>query len=362
MYVVILAGGGGTRLYPLSTPDRPKPFLPLLDERSLFRRTIDRLVDGPELDVEPGDITVVAARPLGAIARSQAPSEVAVIEEPVGRNTAAAIALATLAVERDDEDVMVVLPADHRIDPAREGRFRSVLRTAAERLATGAFDVDAPLVTLGVQVDRPATEFGYLLPDVGRGATVGTLEAYPLRAFEEKPDAARARALVATEGVAWNAGMFLWRRRTIRAALERYTALMTLLEPSIGSTTGLAAAYDRIRPVSIDAAVMEGAARNGTVAMASMDVGWSDLGSWTALLAALGGRADGRVVQAGHSAEAGPEDLIVRRIEGRLVVEDGPRAGILDAHGPSALLIGARGDRAIVEGLVARCSEPETRP
>jgi mannose-1-phosphate guanylyltransferase len=362
MYVVILAGGGGTRLYPLSTAERPKPFLPLLDDRSLFRRTIDRLLDGSELAIGPTDIVVLAARPFGSLARSQAPADVRVIEEPVGRNTAAAVALATLTIERDDDDVMVVLPADHGMDRSREAQFRSVLRIAADRIATGAFGIESPLVTLGVEVDRPATEFGYLLAAIDRREGIDGLDAYPLRAFEEKPSPARARELQAESGVAWNAGMFLWRRRAIRAALERYTGLVMLLGTSVQSPAALADAYDRIRPTSIDNAVMEGAARDGQVAMAAMDVGWSDLGSWGALVSALGGRTSGRVVQPGEAAEVGDDDLVVRRVDGRLVVEDGARTGILDAHGPSALLTGGRVDREIVDALIARCSQPETRP
>jgi len=366
MDVVILAGGGGTRLYPLSTPERPKPFLPLLGERSLFQRTIDRLLadgasDGSGLGISPADIRVIAARPLGALARTQAPAGVSVIEEPVGRNTAAAVALAALTGDRDDAEVMVVLPADHAIDPVREGVFRAVLRSAAGHLATGAFGVESPLVTLGVRADRPATAYGYLVPLVERGEEIAGLRAYPLRAFEEKPSPARARALVQQEGVAWNAGMFLWRRRAILAALDRYTGLLTLLRPTIGTPASLADAYDRIRPVSIDVAVMEGAAGDGQVVMGAMDVGWSDVGGWPALLAGIGADgASGRVVQAGEAAEAGDADLIVRRVAGDLVLEAGPRSGILDPGGPAALLTGAASWRPAIEALLARCSRPET--
>ena len=92
-------------------------------------------------------------------------------------------------------------------------------------------------------------------------------------------------------GVAWNAGMFAWRRGAIRWAIEKYTPLMMLIEPAAGSELALAAAYDRIHPISIDHAVMEGAAGDHRVVMGSMDVGWSDLGSWSSLLAGLAGRA-----------------------------------------------------------------------
>src|SRR4029078_900917 len=118
---------------------------------------------------------------------------------------------------------------------------------------------------------------------------------------------------------AWNAGIFLWRRRAITAALGRYTGLLQSLGPMAASPVRLESGYQAIqKPVSIDYAVMEGAAQNGQVVMASMDVGWSDLGSWTALLAARGARGTGAVVQAGETVEVGHDDLIVRRTGGRL--------------------------------------------
>ncbi|MBI2763714.1 MAG: NTP transferase domain-containing protein [Chloroflexi bacterium] len=350
MYVVILAGGGGTRLWPLSRPETPKPFLPLLGEDSLLQRTVARVVGHAELGLTTGDVTVVTDRRYGSLVRTQCPG-VRVISEPVGRNTAAAIALATVLIERDEDDVMCVLPADHLIAPDREGVFRRVLAGAA-RLAGGAFEVDSPLVTLGIAVDRPATEYGYLLPVVERGAKVGDLRAYPLRAFEEKPSRDRAAELLHEPAVAWNAGIFLWRRRAIRDALERYTGLVTLLGSVGSSEAAMINAYEQARSISIDHAVMESAAHDRRVVMAAMDVGWSDLGSWTALLAALGANATGRVIQANEPADVLPDDLLVERVSGRLVVEPGPR-GIL-ATTPTALLRGAAPDRTIVEALVDR--------
>jgi mannose-1-phosphate guanylyltransferase len=156
--------------------------------------------------------------------------------------------------------------------------------------------------------------------------------------------------------------MFVWRRRAIRGALEAFAP--DILEAVGGGLTRgrLKAAYDAVRATSIDFAVMEPAAAAGAVVMAAMDVGWSDLGGWTALLDALGGRSAGRVVQPGEAVDVEPDDVVVRRCAGRLVVELDQPAGILDASGPSALLRGARSERAIVEALVARCSPSETRP
>jgi mannose-1-phosphate guanylyltransferase len=349
MYVVILAGGGGTRLWPLSRPENPKPFLPLLGESSLLQRTIERVAGHPELAVRAGDITVVTDGRYEAMVRAQCPG-IGVISEPVGRNTAAAIALATILIDRPEDEVMVVLPADHTIE--REAVFRRVLAGAAE-LAGGAFGVEHPLVTLGVRVDRPATEYGYLRPVLAAGEEIGGLRAYPLSAFEEKPTGARAVELQAEPGVAWNAGIFLWQRASIRAALARYTSLLDDLAPAAAGPDELAGAYQALEnPRSIDYAVMEPAAREHRVVMASMDVGWNDLGSWTSLLGALGASGTGGVIQANDPAEAGAADLVVARVDGRLAVSPGPQ-GIL-AAAPTALLRDAAPGRVVVEALVDR--------
>ena len=355
MYAVILAGGGGTRLWPLSRPERPKPFLPLLGDESLLQRTVRRIAPL----VDPADVFCVADRRFGHLIREQAPA-IRLIVEPAGRNTAAAIALATARIERPDDEVMVVLPADHWIE--LEDDFRSVLATAADRLATGAFGIDDPLVTLGIDPDQPSTDYGYLRPDTMRGEQIDGLSAYPLLAFEEKPTEHRARELINMPGVAWNAGMFAWRRRTIRAALEKYTPLLMLIEPAASSEIALAAAYDRISPISIDHAVMEGAAADHRVVMAAMDVGWSDLGSWSALVRAIAGGNDrgatGRVVQSGESIEVGPNDLVVRPVDGRLGVDSPPR-GTIVADGVWAHLAGARHLGAEVRALLDRVQQED---
>ena len=351
MYAVILAGGGGTRLHPLSRPECPKPFLPLLDDRSLLQRTVARLAGLTD------DITVVTDRRYERLVKAQVP-DASLVLEPLGRNTAAAIALATLVIERPDDEVMVVLPADQTVE--RDEVFRAVLQTAATDLATGSFGIEAPLVTLCIEVDRPATDYGYLIPDLARGTDVDGLRAFPLVRFEEKPKPARADELAKLDGVAWNAGIFLWKRSAIRAALGRYTGLLQSLGPMLGSPSTLEHAYEAIqRPVSIDYAVMEGAAQSGQVVMASMDVGWSDLGSWTALLAAIGARGTGAVVQAGESVEVEHDDLVVRRIKGRLGVIAPPERGRMTAAQPIAVLRGSAPDRTIVERLLERCSEAE---
>ena len=343
MYVVILAGGGGTRLWPLSRPDRPKPFLPLVGKETLLQRTVARMLPL----VDDLDIFCVTDRRYGQLVREQVP-DIGLIVEPTGKNTAAAIALAARVIERPEDDVMVVLPADHWIED--EDGFRSVIRIAAEELAAGVLDVEQPLVTLGVRPSHASTDYGYLRPDTMRARKVEGVRVQPLLAFEEKPIEARARELINLPGIAWNAGMFVWQRGAIRAALEKYTPLPLLIDTAVGSDLALANAYDRISPLSIDKAVMESAAADKRVVMASMNVGWSDLGSWSALLAAIApdgvDGATGRVVQAGETIRLGPDDLIVRSVGGRLVVDAGPElaatpGGTIVADGMWAHLTGA---------------------
>jgi mannose-1-phosphate guanylyltransferase len=351
LYAVIMAGGGGTRLWPLSRPETPKPFLPLVGDRSLLQRTVDRIVGHQELGLAPDDVAVVTERRYGPMVREQLPG-VRVIAEPIGRNTAAAIALSTLKFDRDPADIMLVLPADAWIDPDRNGVYRGVLKAAARIARDGAFDVEAPLMTLGVQPRHPAIEYGYLIPDYDAGSTIDGIKAYPLRGFEEKPNLERAGQLYAQLGVAWNAGIFLWQRRAIRDAIERYTGLMTMIGTVAESDTGLQSAYDRLKPLSIDRAVMEGAASDRRVAMAAMDVGWSDLGSWTQLIAAVGGEGSGRVVPPNEAAHAEDGDLVVERQGGVLAISAGPR-DIL-AQSPVALLTGAAANREPVDALISR--------
>lgn len=348
MYAVIMAGGGGTRLHPLSRPERPKPFLPILpDGQTLLQATAGRL--------PISDITVVTERRYERFVRDQLP-DAHVLLEPMGRNTAAAIALATISIDRPDDDVMLVVPADAYIGPGSEGLYTQVLRDA-EPLATDAFDIEDPLVTFGIQISRPATEYGYLIPKLASKRNVSGLDAYQLDRFEEKPSLERAELLVKEPGVAWNAGIFLWRRSAITVALSRFTGLLQTLRPMVASSMLIEAAYEAIQQAkSIDHAVMEGAAATGRVVMGAMDVEWSDLGTWTALLTAIGARGEGAVVQAGETVQVGGDDLVVRRVDGRLGVIAPPERGSMTATQPIAVLRGTAPDIDQVRALIERCA------
>jgi mannose-1-phosphate guanylyltransferase len=346
MYAVILAGGGGTRLWPLSRPDRPKPFLPLLGERTLLRATFDRvrpLLDGP------GDVVVVVDRRHLELVREELPEvpPANVLAEPTGRNTGPAIALAAVAVERPDDDVMVVLPADHLV--LDEGTFRAILARAAG--VAGA--ADCPLVTLGITPTGPETGYGYIVPG-GARAEEG---AHAVRRFVEKPPADVAASLVAgPDPAAWNAGIFLWRRDTILAALGASAPdiLAAARAGAEGGPAALDAAYATLRATSIDYAVLEPASVAGRVAMLRADVGWSDLGSWSALRDALVARAGQAgepvgAVGSGPRRDIGSDGTLVLAGD-RLVVTLGLHDTIV-VDTPDALLVCAADRSQEVRGI-----------
>lgn len=311
MYAVILAGGGGTRLWPLSRPACPKPFLPLIGDRTLLQRTWDRIV--PDL-VAAEDVAVVTDRRYEALVLAQLPGLEAgmVLCEPDGRNTAAAVAYAAAALDRPDDEVMLVLPADHLV--ADEPGFRALLERAAALAGQPGNDVagGAPgrLVTLGIAPDGPETGYGYV---VAGDPVEGVDGAVAVARFVEKPSQDAARALLAgTAPVAWNAGIFLWRRDAIRAAFAASSPdILADVEAGVAGGTGaLASGYARVRATSIDYAVLEPAAAAGGVAMLRAAVGWSDLGSWTALRDAL---AEAALAAAPAGTDPAPEFGVVGR-------------------------------------------------
>ncbi|HSW42598.1 MAG TPA: sugar phosphate nucleotidyltransferase [Patescibacteria group bacterium] len=357
MYAVILAGGSGTRLWPLSRSDRPKPFLPLLGERSLLRATFERIL--PAL-AGPGDVAVVVDRRHVELVRADLPEVPPrnVLAEPVGRNTAAAVALAAVALARAGDEVMAVLPADHLV--VDEAGFRAVLARAAG--VAGA--ADRPLVVLGIPPTGPETGYGYVVA-AGPRPEAG---AQAVRRFVEKPPADAAAALLAgPDAVAWNAGIFLWQRDAVVDAFAAFAPdiLRVVRDGVAGGAAALGAAYATVRATSIDYAVLEPASVAGRVAMLPADVGWRDLGSWSAIRDALVARAVAAGVPAGTVGsgprrDVGSEGTLV--LAGRrLVVTLGLRDTIV-VDTPDALLVCAadrsQDVRAVAEEL-ARAAEED---
>ena len=256
-YAVVLAGGGGTRLWPLSSPHRPKPFLPLLHGRSPLAVTLERLA--PLVPI--ADTYIVVAASQVQLVRECAPQIAAdhILAEPVSRNTGAAVTLAVTAINRADDAVMLVIPADHAVRD--DGAWRVALAAAADH----ASREEGALYTLGVVPTRPETGFGYIVADEER-----------VTRFTEKPQRDEAERLIAA-GARWNAGTFAWRRDSARAALQRFAP--TLIN-GIGE-------YSTVPAGPIDTFVMEPAAAAGLVRTLPLDCGWSDIGSWGELRAHL---------------------------------------------------------------------------
>lgn len=350
MYAVILAGGGGTRLWPLSRRHRPKPFLPLVAGGSLLQATVARLAPL----IGPRDVFVITDERYVEVVREQLPEvpRANVIGEPFGRNTAAAVALAATAIERTADDVMVVLPADQRItDPVG---FRDALEAAASRAMT------SDLVTLGIQPTGPETGYGYVM---ALGHDVGLEEegwSRPVERFEEKPPVERARELIATRRAYWNAGIFIWRRDALLAGLEQHAPdILEPLRAAVASGTELRRVYEGLRSAPVDVALMEPASLDGRVAVVPADVGWSDLGNWAALLDALapaGGDEAASVSMVGPGArheDIGSRQTLVSAQGGRLVATVGLE-GVIVVDTPDALLVVARDRAQEVKQIVDR--------
>jgi mannose-1-phosphate guanylyltransferase len=342
VYAVVLAGGIGTRLWPLSTPERPKPFLRLLGDETLIESAVARLAPL----VAPRDVYVVTDRRYLPLASEQLPDIPAanLIGEPTGRNTAAAVALAAEAIDRPADEVMLVLPADAYI--ADEAGFRGALATAAEVAEHGS------LVTLGVRPDRPETGYGYVLARLPAHEVNGW-SVFAVERFLEKPTPEQAGDLIATGRANWNAGIFAWTRATIRDHLARHAPEIAGPIRAIcasGTDADLTAAYASLRATSIDYAVMEPASLEGAVSVVPMDVGWSDLGSWASLRDAWAQRS---VAVGAGAASSGCEGIGDRRDIGstgslvlagdRFVATIGLR-DVIVVDTPEALLVCAADD------------------
>jgi mannose-1-phosphate guanylyltransferase len=272
----VLAGGAGTRFWPASRRERPKPFVPLVGERTLLGDTLLRL----RRLAPAARTTVVSAQILARATRSALRDArgTRLLLEPVARNTAAAIAWAAAdAIGRGRDGVMGVFPADHHIP--RPDFFAACVARAARAAADGE-----RLVLLGIEPTRPDTGYGYLRLDAESRAG-----AIPVARFVEKPSLARARRFVASGQYLWNAGMLLARPERILAetralAPEIWDALGPTLERIAEGRrvprATLARAYARVRPLSFDYAVLE---RSKRVFAVRGSFAWSDLGSWDAL-------------------------------------------------------------------------------
>lgn len=300
---VVMAGGAGTRFWPLSTESLPKQFLTAFADESLYQQTIGRA----RRLVSPDRILVMTNRALAGHVRNQSPEipEENVILEPKRRDTAPAVALAAMIAEaRWPDSVMIVMPSDHRIESAQA--FVKTVTVAANRARRGG------LGTIGIRPRFPATGFGYLRIEE-RNPPPG--EALKVLRFVEKPDRKRAEEFLASGQYLWNAGIFVWRGAALLAELKRHLpALYRALEP-LGKALGsnefegkLSQAFGQAPSISIDFGVMEKASDVWAV-VAEFD--WSDVGGWKAARELIAPDAEGNRVR-------GP--VLMHRSSGNMVV------------------------------------------
>ena len=279
MYTVIMAGGRGTRFWPLSTEDNPKQLLSLVGDTSLLQQTVARIALLMPLE----DIYVVTGESLVSATKwylADLPSE-NIIAEPVGRNTLPCIGLAALYLKKREggDAVMAVLPADSVIQDQQ--RFRKLLQYA-ENIAAN----DDVLITFGVPPTRVETGYGY----IHLGSAVHTadgLQAFQARQFVEKPDRETAKKFLESREYLWNSGMFVWRVDLILNAIRIYQASiyqrLMEIDAAIGTPSEaevISHAYSQMEGISVDYGVMEKAKE---VLVIPADIGWNDVGGWGAM-------------------------------------------------------------------------------
>lgn len=342
-YAVIMAGGSGTRLWPLSRQSQPKQALKLIGDRTMFQHAVDRL--SPLFT--PDRIFVVANAQIAETLRPQTPQVPYenFILEPAGRDSAPAAGLAAVhLLRRDPNALMVILTADHYI--VDTAGFRAAL-AAAEQVASGG-----SIVTLGIKPTYPSTGFGYIELGAAQEIVDG-FRVYRSGGFKEKPDLRAAVRFLEEGRHVWNSGMFVWHADRLMAEFEvqmpdSYAAL-NRIGHALGTPDAarvLAATWLDLRKVSIDFGVMEHAA---DVSVIPVEIGWSDIGSWGALLDVLPGDEDGNVAD-GQLLPRDSRGCYVRS-EGRLVAAIGLKDMII-VDTPDVLLVCPRSRAEEVKELV----------
>jgi mannose-1-phosphate guanylyltransferase len=297
---MIMAGGGGTRFWPRSRQALPKQFLRFRGERTLLQETVDRMA----AQVPPERTWIIT----GAAHRDVVLAQVApavpteqIIGEPLGRDTAACVGLgAALVARRDPQAALVVLPADHIIEPLQE--FCRALHAAVQIL----HDWPDRLITFGIRPTYPAVGYGY----IQRGPLVTSRQQVPcsqVLAFREKPDFTTAEHMLASGEYFWNSGIFLWRVDTILQQLQRYRPALYDGIQEIASAWErpeqpeiFQRIYQKLDKISIDYAVMQEAGRTGQVLVVHAPFQWDDVGSWLALERHQAQDACGNTVQGRH--------------------------------------------------------------
>ena len=354
-HAVILAGGRGTRFWPRSRTRTPKQLLNIVGEGSMLQQTVTRLA--PLIPAQR-IWTVTNAQQASALAKQlPAAARKHVLTEPIGRNTAAAIALAAIHVRHAarGDALLAVLPADHFI--AQPERYREIVRAALDEARKPGH-----MLVLGILPTRPETGYGYIErqgdPVTAQGAPI-----FAVQCFKEKPDLATAKEYLASGNFHWNAGMFFWRVSTFLEALKEFLpkthALIEELAQHIGKRSyavKLKRIYPQLENISVDYAILERATqRPGTphVFVIPAEMGWSDIGSWAAVHELLAKHpAENIFAGPGHTLDAEGNFLWS---PGKYIAAIGV-SGLVVVETPDAILICPR-DRAQDVGKIVKALE-----
>lgn len=362
VHAVILAGGRGTRFWPRSRTRTPKQLLNIVGKTTMLEQTVERLLP---LFTPERIWSVTNAEQVEAL-RKQLPvaARKRVLTEPVGRNTAAAIALAAIHIQHaaKGDALMAVLPADQHI--AQLERYRKIVRAALKIAQT-----QERMVVLGIPPTRPETGYGYI-ERIEQPFGIDSFLAFPVRRFAEKPDLTTAKEYVASGRYQWNAGMFFWRVSTFLDALRKFLPktyeAMESLSKHIGKRSydsRLKKIYPKLENISVDYAILEKATaataetrdEPATVFVIPAEVQWSDIGSWAAVYELLAKHpGDNILAGAGEAIDAqgnllwSPDKFVAAIGVNNLVV----------VETPDALLICPR-DRAQDVGKIVKSLEQQ---
>ena len=339
---VIMCGGAGTRLWPVSRESMPKQFVPLVEERSTFQQVLGRIRDETIFD-RPIVITNSDFRFIAAEQMRECAIEGDIVLEPIRRDSAMAVAVAAvLAGARDPASIVIVLAADHVVRD--QGAFAQACSEAVAAAGEGR------IVTFGVNPTFPATNYGYIRP----GARLSGGTALAVESFVEKPDAATAGRYIA-ERYLWNSGNFVFRADVMLGEIERFEPdIATAARAAVGGMTKdldflrlAAEPFAQAPKISIDYAVME---RTERAAVVPVDCGWSDVGSWSAVWDVLGHDADGNSTT-GPAVFVDSRNSLVHADEAILTAVVG-LDNVVVVTTPDAVLVTSRDKAEQVKGLV----------
>ena len=351
-YVVIMAGGNGERFWPESRVANPKQFLPIVGDIPMLKQTINRLKDF--IDVE--NIFVITNAKHRSIVLAICPEldTKKVIGEPIGRDTAPAVALATLLVQREDPDaIFAMLPADAVIQD--KSAFYSVLESSFKLAET-----EPALVTIGIKPSHPATGYGYIQKSNQCGEFSGNV-AYSVKKFVEKPNFDKAKAYLESGDFYWNAGMFIWSVSVIRSEFEkncaelwrRIEAMTAQLDLGKELNVLLESIYPDLEKISVDYAIIEKASK---VVMFESLFDWDDVGEWSAVARHDPIDSDGNCSRGLSLAVDSKNNIISNRDDKHVVtllgVED-----LIVVHTEDATLVCKKDQSQAVKNLVQRLSK-----